>query len=128
MEKDFDGWNEKKKEIHNRNCAPFFHAREIWWCSLGLNVGFEQDGSDEEYRRPILILKGMSRETCLVVPLTTSTRNHALRPSVGVIGGKQAHALLSQIRIIDAKRLVRKLGYLDKEIFEQIRKTIKDML
>ncbi len=65
MEKDFDSWNAKKKELHNRAGAPFFHEREIWWCSIGINIGSEQDGSDDEYSRPVLVLKGLSKETFL---------------------------------------------------------------
>ncbi len=126
--KDFDGWNENKKEIHNRVDGPFFHTREIWWCSLGLNIGFEQDGSSDDYYRPVLILKGLGRWTCLAVPLTTSARDHKLRPSIGVVEGKEDRALISQIRVIDAKRLVRKVGYLESNIFEIIRKTVKDMI
>lgn len=128
MTKDFDLWNEKKKELHIRAGAPFFHEREIWWCSIGVNIGSEQDGSDDEYSRPVLVLKGLSKETFLAVPLTTSTKSHFMRPSIGRVEGEEAHALLSQIRIVDTKRLVRKISYLDKEIFESIRKTIKGML
>ena len=127
MHKDFDTWNGYKKGLHSRPDAPFCHERELWWCALGVNVGFEQDGSGDEYRRPILILKGFSKQTCFVVPLTTATDTHALRPSVGLVDGKEARALLSQIRVIDTKRLVRKIGYLHKDIFARMRKTAKDL-
>ncbi len=126
--KDFDAWNEKKKQVNERSDAPFCHARELWWCSLGLNVGSEQDGSGGEYRRPVLILKGLSAATSLVIPLTTSTRRHPLRPAVGLVDGKDASALLSQMRVIDTKRLVRKIGYLDKDTFRNIRNAAKGML
>lgn len=128
MEKDFDKWNIKKKELHNRADVPFFHEREIWWCSLGINIGFEQDGSGDECRRPVLVLKGLSKKTFLAVPLTTSIKSHLMRPSIGKVEGEEARALISQIRVIDTKRLVRKIGYLDKEVFERMRKTVKDML
>jgi len=128
MSQDFDGWNEQKKQTHKRSNAPFYHDRELWWCALGVNVGSEQDGSGEEYRRPVLVLKGLSAETCLVIPLTTSVRHHPMRPAVGKVEGKDAHALLSQMRVIDTKRLVRKIGYLDKVVFEEIRKTAREML
>jgi len=128
MKKDFDKWNEKKKQLDNREDAPFYHEREIWWCSLGVNIGFEQDGSGEEHRRPALVLKGLSRETCLIIPLTTALSNHLMRPSVGLVEGKEARVLLSQIRVIDSKRLVRKIGYLNKKVFEQVRKAAKDLL
>ena len=128
MKKDFDNWNEKKKHIHKDKKAPFYHERELWWCALGVNIGSEQDGSGEEYYRPILVLKGLSGQTCVAIPLTTSTSKHPLRPSIGLVEDQEAHALLSQIRVIDTKRLIRKIGYLDKKIFEQIRKIAKDML
>jgi len=129
MEKMFYDWNAKKKEIHLRADAPFYGARELWWCSLGVNVGFEQDGSGKKYDRPVLILRGFSKETCLVIPLTTSVQQHPLRPSIEIVEGKDAHALLSQMRIIDTKRLIRKkIGFLDKGMFETMRKAAKDLL
>jgi mRNA interferase MazF len=128
MKKDFDGWNEKKKQASERDKAPFCHEREIWWCALGVNIGFEQDGSGNEYRRPILVLRGLSAETCLAIPLTASAKRHPLRPFIGKVENKDAHALLSQMRVIDTKRLVRKIGYLDKAIFEDIRKAAREML
>jgi hypothetical protein len=47
MKKDFDGWNKDKKNINNEGTHKFYKAKEIWWCSLGLNVGFEQDGTSK---------------------------------------------------------------------------------
>ena len=128
MQKDFDSWNKQKKRTDARANTPFYHERELWWCTLGVNVGAELDGSGEGYRRPILILKGLSHQTCLVVPLTTSSKEHALRPSVGPVDGKAAHALLSQIRVIDTKRLVRKIGYLDQDVFEDMQNAVRGML
>jgi mRNA interferase MazF len=128
MQKDFDKWNEQKKKTHGRTDAPFCHKRELWWCALGVNVGSEQDGSGDEYRRPVLILKGMSKQTFLAIPLTTATKDHPLRPGIGLVEDKEARALLSQMRVIDTKRLVRKIGYLERGIFDRIRKAAKDLL
>ena len=41
MLKNFDEWNGQKKKVHNRDEQIIFHEREIWWCSLGVNVGVE---------------------------------------------------------------------------------------
>jgi mRNA interferase MazF len=128
MEKDFDGWNEEKKGINERQDAPFCHEREVWWCALGVNVGFEQDGSGRQHNRPVLILKGLSAQTFLAIPLTTSKHMHPLRRTAGIVEGKEARALLSQMRVIDTKRLIRKIGYLEKDHFEDIREAIRDML
>ena len=41
MDKDFDSWNKEKKEINSHDELVLFHEREIWWCSIGINVGDE---------------------------------------------------------------------------------------
>lgn len=125
--KDFDNWNKRKKEINERQ-PNFYHEREIRWCSLGVNVGFEQDGTDDKYRRPVLILKGFSRHVCLVVPLTTSKKQNPYHISVGVIEDKKASAVISQIRLIDSKRLHDRLIILNEEKFEEIRKAVRGLI
>ncbi len=128
MDKDFNSWNKEKIKIDQRITSPYFHTREIWWCSLGLNVGFEQDGAGDKFYRPVIILKGMSKQTCFAIPLTTSPNKHPLRPPVGLVSGKNAFALISQIRIIDSKRLIKKIGYMDENTFARIRKIVKGIL
>ena len=126
--KDFDSWNMQKKAIHNSGKNKFYHPRDIWWCSLGINIGFEQDGTKEEKSRPVLILKGLSKNTCLVIPLTTSAEQHPMRIFLGVVDNKKASAIISQMRVVDTKRLFRKIGILNKEKFEEIRKTVKGLI
>ena len=48
MKKDFDDWNKNKKVINDDNENKLYHTRELWWCSLGLNVGSEQDGTGKD--------------------------------------------------------------------------------
>jgi mRNA-degrading endonuclease toxin of MazEF toxin-antitoxin module len=60
--------------------------------------------------------------------LTTSSREHALRLSVGVVDGKSAKANISQMRVVDTRRLEEKIGFLDKEAFETVRKAARAML
>jgi mRNA interferase MazF len=129
MKKDFDGWNEKKKDIHNNREHKLYHAREIWWCNLGINVGFEEDGVGSDSERPVLILKGLSANTCFVMPLTTSKSRHPMRIPIGAVEdkGKENSAIISQMRIVDTKRLVDKIGFLDKDKFEIIRKAIREI-
>ena len=127
MQKDFDNWNNRKKEIDN-NESHFYYEREIRWCSLGVNIGFEQDGTSQAYKRPVLIIRGFSRHVCLVVPLTTSTKKNPYHMSVGIVEDVEAFAILSQIRLIDTKRLHDQLAVLNREKFNEIKKAIKDLL
>ena len=127
MQKDFDGWN-KEKKITDSGKGRFYHEREVWWCSLGVNVGHEQDGTGKEFRRPVLILKALSRQTCLVIPLSSVQHVHPMRMSVGVVGGREAQAILSQMRVVDTKRFISRMDILKKETFEEIRKAVRAML
>ena len=127
MQKDFDSWNERKKEINKGN-PNFYHEREIRWCSLGINVGFEQDGTSKEYSRPVLIIKGFSRHVCLIVPLTTSAKKNPYHVEIGIVGERKSSVIVSQLRLIDTKRLQDRLAVLDKDKFEEIRKAIRDLI
>lgn len=127
MEKDFDEWNKRKISI-NRNKPNFYHERDIRWCSLGINIGFEQDGTSSNYRRPVLIVKGFSRHVCLIAPLTTSKKKNPYHFSIGLIEDREASIILSQIRLIDTKRLHDRLTVLDSYKFEEIRKAIRNII
>lgn len=69
--KSFDTWNGLKKDIDSGS-RKLYKAHDIWWCSLGVNVGYEQGGTGKSYERPVVVLRGFSKDVCLIVPLTTS--------------------------------------------------------
>ena len=72
MQKDFDKWNGKKKQLDaNTDNLTDFHEREIWWCSIGVNVGFEQHSQTSDFSRPVVIVKKFTRDMFLGIPLTT---------------------------------------------------------
>jgi mRNA-degrading endonuclease toxin of MazEF toxin-antitoxin module len=127
--KDFDGWDTQKKRLHyDSKTHGYYHEREIWWCTLGVNLGDEYDGKSSEYRRPVLILKGLSATTCLVVPLTSSQLRHHFRIQIGIVNGKTATAVITQLKVIDTKRLTKRICYLETSLFELVRKSAKDLL
>ena len=47
---------------------------------------------------------------------------------VGIVDGKEASAIISQIRLIDTKHLYKQISTLDKDTFAKIQKAIKDLL
>jgi mRNA interferase MazF len=128
MKKDFDKWNKQKKEIHNTGENKFYKPKEVWWCNLGVNVGFEQDGSGELNERPVVILRGFSSQVCLIVPLTTSKKRNKYHFDLGIVGDSQAFAIISQIRLIDTKRLSNRITILNKGVFNSMKKTVKELL
>ena len=115
-----------KKRTH-AGLPRLYTVREIWWCRLGMNIGSEQDGSDTLFLRPVVIIRGFGANACLVIPLTTSARDHSLRVPVGAIDGQEARANLSQIRVVDTRRLIEKIGFLEKHLFADLKKAARTL-
>lgn len=126
--KEFSNWTPIKQTTHAKSQLPLYATREVWWAILGLNIGSEQDGQGDNYKRPVLVLRGLSKEVCIVVPLTTSTKRDKFYIDAGMVGGKAAAAIISQIRLVDTRRLVEKVQTLPVDAFERIRNATKDLL
>lgn len=124
--KDFQSWCRKKAALHSvpDEKTPYFHERELWWCALGANVGFEQDGKNENFERPVLILRKFNRYLLLAVPQTSREKEGKFFYKV-TRDGKNYFLVLSQIRVISSKRLLRKLGMISEEDFEKVRQEVK---
>lgn len=121
MQKDFDSWNTAKKELHDKKGRPFFHEREIWWSSLGNNIGFEQDGKGLDFSRPVLVFKKFNNEICWVIPITTQVKKGKFYVEIMLGDNKLRAAILSQIKLMDAKRFQEKLGSISCEDFNNIK-------
>jgi mRNA-degrading endonuclease toxin of MazEF toxin-antitoxin module len=75
-----------------------------------------------------VVVRGFSKAVCLVVPLTTSTKINKYHIALGEVDGKLASAIISQVRLVDTKRFIDKIGMLDKERFEAMKNAVKDLL
>jgi len=51
-----------------------------------------------------------------------------LRVPIGLVEGYEARANLSQIRVVDTRRLVEKIGFLEKDAFAKLRKATHTLL
>lgn len=127
MEKDFDNWNIHKKEIDTKNSSIRFHQREIWWCVLGLNIGREQNGRGDNFERPVVVIKKLSKDTMLCVPLSTKKRLDEFQSKI-TSSNIEGYALIDQLRVVDTKRLIRKIALADIEEFEMLVLKIKQLL
>jgi len=123
----FNEWNILKKSIATDGIERYYREKEIWWVCLGKNIGSEQDGKGKHFDRPVLIVKSFSRYVCLIVPLTTSLKVNRYHVSVGTIDSKLAFAIISQIRLIDTKRLQNKICNIENKYFDEIRKAIRNL-
>lgn len=122
MHKDFDAWNKLKKCLDAEAGRLFFKQGEIWWVYLGCNIGFELNGKAKDFMRPVIVLKKYNQYSFLALPLSTSKTVNQYRVPVGLVDGKDAVSILSQMRNIDSKRLINKVGYIEARMFSEIKK------
>ena len=125
----FVDWAKLKIRIHisESNENVYFKKREIWWASLGLNIGYEQDGKNNGFERPILILKKFNKDVLWILPLTSKDKTGDYYYQFEYHGQKNS-IILSQLKLISSKRLLRKIRTFPKEDFEEVKKRIKSWL
>ncbi|MDR3125943.1 MAG: type II toxin-antitoxin system PemK/MazF family toxin [Candidatus Nomurabacteria bacterium] len=129
MSKNYRKWTPVKIAINSSNSAPDgYNEREVWFCSVGENVGFEEDGKGEKFIRPVLILKIYNQFFCHVVPLSTTEKRNRFYYAFDGGTGKISVALLTQSRAVSSSRLHRKIGKICKEDFVKIKTQIKELL
>jgi mRNA interferase MazF len=128
MPKDFDAWNELKKRVDGRRRCPRYHEREVWWCSLGLNVGHEEDGKHSRFERPVLVLRKFNREALWALPMTRSAQPGPYRHPLTAEPSGPSTVLLSQLRLISSRRLSRLLHVLPKHEFAAVRAAVRQLL
>ena len=129
MKKDYKMWTKVKVSINNSLPRPIgVKIRQIWYCSMGENIGFEEDGKGVKFVRPVLILKTYGTHMCHIVPLsTTQKRSGPFYYPFNGRTGKISVALLSQSRVVDSARLYRKIGIASKDDFEKIKTKFREL-
>ncbi|MES2023875.1 MAG: type II toxin-antitoxin system PemK/MazF family toxin [Patescibacteria group bacterium] len=134
MEKDFDNWNTQKKLVEINNREVFGYPREVWWCSFGVNVGAEVDGKNENFERPVIIMRVYNKETMLVLPTTGREKrdNYHISVEVNSVNArtgehfkKTVYVKLTQARVISNKRLLRKVDVIGEKEFEIIKSAFR---
>ena len=122
MLKTYKEWHKLKFWINVKHPRPnHFKAGEVWWCTIGENIGYEVDGKNEEYVRLVLIIKKYSDNMFFGVPLTSKQKEpkpyYYIMPqdiNLGMI-------LFSQGRSFDAARLVKYKTKLGLQLFNDIK-------
>lgn len=105
----------------------YFKERDIWWASIGANIGSEENGKNDLFERPVLILRKFNEKLVWAIPATSKTHNslyHFFSPS----GEMPQTFVLSQLRVMSSKRLLRKQRIMPAQEFAQLREKIRVLL
>ncbi len=127
--KEYDEWNTIKKHLNDTHRKVFAHDREIWWCSLGINIGTETDGKHENFNRPVLILKRFTEDMILVAPITSRIISNRFHIPISINSGKhKSSGKWAEIREISPKRLMRKIDTLPNSVFKVVKHQFLNIL
>jgi mRNA-degrading endonuclease toxin of MazEF toxin-antitoxin module len=125
MKKDFQKWHNKKSDLDENKVRLHFHERDVWFTSVGLNIGYEQDGKGEEFLRPIVVFNKFNNETLWGIFLTKKKKTGKYYFSFEYNKeGEISTANLSQVRLIDSKRLKYQIGSISEKDFVELKKRI----
>jgi mRNA-degrading endonuclease toxin of MazEF toxin-antitoxin module len=118
----FKEWFKLKIKLSFKEDSLVFKQNEIWWCSLGLNLGEETYGKGEKFTRPVLIFKKLTSSSFVAFPLTTQERIGSWYAKIETQGIKR-WVMLNQIRILDKKRLTNRIGALSGADVQEVKKS-----
>ncbi len=121
MEKRFGQWFEVKEKLHSgTQHAPYVNEGDIWWFSVGENIGSEINGKSKIFTRPAIIYKKLAHGFYLVIPTTSQQKDGSWY--IGIRQqGKEMWGCLHQIRTIDFRRLWSRMGRIDDEEWRALR-------
>ena len=119
----FKQWIELKFKTHKYDKRPFFSEREVWWCQFGHNVGDEQNGAGDQFMRPVVVLKKFNHNICLIAPTSRQLKENKYYYQIEYNNQKYS-VLISQIRVLDAKRFRKRIARLSKQELDQIKTKI----
>jgi len=132
MEK-FNQWNEVKKSSHAKERKVGFKARDIFWVRIGQNIGSEEFGKGNEFQRPVLILRKLTHDLFIGVPLTSVLKEDNDYFYTFEFLNKQKKetsknsAMILQLKNFDKKRLMGKIGVINKNDFNMILEKVRDL-
>ena len=119
IEKNFDKWNNLKKDLHFNEKRKYFKEADIWFVYMGQNIGYEVFGKGERYLRPVIVFRRSGKDTFLGIPLTSKIKEDKFHTIVK-FKDKINSAILNQVKTFDSKRLMYQIGKLSVDEFEKI--------
>jgi cytidyltransferase-like protein len=123
----YDNWNKVKKDIEiSKN--KFFREKEIYFTSVGRNIGYEIYGKKDKFLRPVLVYKKLSRYNFIGIPLTTKEKIGDYFFNFSYKKDKISTAILSQIRVFDSKRIEYFSGKIKNEDFNKLESKLIDFV
>ena len=103
--REYDAWNTLKKKIQAASDEPAYFPQEgeAWMCSLGRNIGNEQNGSGDNFSRPILVVKKFNNRMFWCAPLSTKQKRFDFYFNFTDPNGQKVSVILAQLKLMSVK-------------------------
>ncbi len=124
----FDTWNVLKQKLHQKKNTKTIKERDVFFLSLGENIGDEQNGKGESFLRPVLVIRKFSPTLFLGVPLTSQKKKDSVFYAEFSLKEKRSTALLSQVRLFDARRIEYFYTRLGRDSFSEVKKKLIELI
>ncbi|CAN5723315.1 hypothetical protein BH11PAT2_BH11PAT2_09450 [soil metagenome] len=111
----------KEKLDANDYNPPLVNEGDLWWCSIGENIGVEVSGKGNDFTRPVIVLKKFGRLAFFGIPTTTNTERKGSWYVTFKHKGVDEVAMLTQGRMFSYKRLFTNMGELDDEDYKKVK-------
>jgi hypothetical protein len=85
--------------------------------------GFEQNGKNENFERPILVFRKFGKDMLWAIPLTSKIKEGIFYFDIRHLGFKSS-LILSQLKLLSSKRLIRKIGIIPANDFANIKDAV----
>ena len=118
--KSFKEWFKLKISLWNKESKVVFKQGDIWWCSLGVNLGEEIFGKGTKFTRPVLIFRKFTSNSFLGLPLTKQEKKGTWYVEI-TIHEEKRWVMLNQARVLDKKRLTSRIGVLDDADLKKVK-------
>jgi len=125
---EYDKWNEVKKNIQEDKKIRLFKERDIFFIIMGKNIGYEQNGKGDNFVRPIVVLKKITKDMFIGVPLSTQIKNgnwfYSFEFNMKDKISKNI-AIIPQLKMYSSQRLLNKIGVMSIKNHQELKEEIK---
>lgn len=118
--KSIQEWCRLKIVLWSKDSKAIFKQGDIWWCSLGVNIGEEMFGKGVKFSRPVLVFRKFTSNSFLGLPLTKQEKKGSWYVEI-TIHGERNWVILNQARVLDKKRFTTRISVLDDKDFKKVK-------
>ena len=130
MKNEFDKWNieKQKTEADEYSEENFPQIGEVWMGVIGKNIGYEQNGTGDNFSRPVAIVSRFNNKMFWAVSLSTKQKEFDFHYNFTDPNNQKVSIIIAQLKLVSLKRLKRKMYDLSEKDFGNVLQRIKSFL